>query len=76
MPQVSAPSSSDGEKVELSVKIDRDLLDQIQHLTTDPSRVIEAAVRRWLKGETLRDEDLARTLPRNTPVPPRGEWND
>lgn len=70
----SSPSNAD--KVELSVQIDRELLDQIQHLTTDPSRIIEAAVRRWLKGESFRDEDLARTLPRNVPVPPRGEWND
>lgn len=80
MTQISSPFSSNGdsngEKVELSVQIDRELLEQIQHLTTDPSRIIEAAVRRWLKGESFRDEDLSRTLPRNTPVPPRGEWND
>jgi hypothetical protein len=75
MTQITS-SPSNGDKVELSVQIDRELLDQIQHLTTDPSRIIEAAVRRWLKGESFKDEDLARTLPRNVPVPPRGEWND
>jgi hypothetical protein len=64
------------EKVELSIQIDPDLLDQLQHLTNDPSRVIETAIRQWLRHETRRDDDLTRTLNRNPPVPPRGEWND
>ncbi|MEM8603471.1 MAG: hypothetical protein AAGF24_06500 [Cyanobacteria bacterium P01_H01_bin.121] len=63
-------------KVELSIMLDRELVEQVSHLTNDPSRVIEAAVRRWLRGEAYREDDLARILPRNTPLPPRGEWND
>ena len=64
------------EKVELSVHIDPELLDQINHLTSDPSKVIEVAVRQWLRGGSQRDDDLTRSLRRNPPVPPRGEWND
>lgn len=64
------------EKVELSVQIDPELLDQINHLTSDPSKVIEVAVRQWLRGGSQRDDDLTRSLRRNPPVPPRGEWND
>lgn len=71
---LQSPSSSD--KVELSIRLDSDLLDQITHLTNDPSKIIEVAIRQWLKGETLRDDDLTRTPQRNPPVPPRGEWND
>jgi hypothetical protein len=64
------------DKVEIAIHLDPELLDQIQHLTNDPSKVIETAVRQWLRGETSSDQDLSRTLPRNPPVPPRGEWND
>lgn len=69
-------SHSPSEKVELSVQMDPDLLEQIKHLTNDPSKVIEVAVRQWLRNELRRDDELTRTLPRNPPVPPRGEWND
>ncbi len=69
-------SPSPSEKVELSVRLDPDLLDQIKHLTNDPSKVIEVAVRQWLRNELRRDDELTRTLQRNPPVPPRGEWND
>lgn len=62
-------------KVELSINIDSRLLDQVQHLTNDPSKVIESALRQWLRGGVLEDE-LALTLQRNPPIPPRGEWND
>ncbi len=77
-PTVSPPlSSSDAsDKVEVSIHLDSDLLSQIQHLTSDPSKVIEVAIRQWLKNERNRDDDLTRTLHRNPPVPPRGEWND
>ncbi|MEB3272479.1 MAG: hypothetical protein ACO4CG_06620 [Prochlorothrix sp.] len=64
------------DKVEVRISIDPDLLEEVNHLTQDPSRIIEAALRRWLRGDPQRDEDLARTFARNTPVPPRGEWND
>lgn len=73
-PAIRSQSSSD--KVELSIRLDPDLLDQIKHLTNDPSKVIEVAIRRWLKSEFSRDDDLTRNLQRNPPVPPRGEWND
>lgn len=68
--------SSPSDKVEIAVRLDSDLLDQIKHLTNDPSKVIEVAVRQWLRNESRRDDELTRTLPRNPPVPPRGEWND
>ena len=64
------------EKVEISIHLDPDLVDKIQHLTNDPSKVIESALKQWLKGEKQQDGDLTRNLRRNPPVPPRGEWND
>jgi hypothetical protein len=64
------------EKVEVSIHLDPELLEQIKHLTNDPSRVIETALKQWLKGERTADEDLTRTFRRNPPVPPKGEWND
>ncbi len=63
------------EKVEIAVRLDSELVEQIQHLTNDPSKVIEVAIRQWLRGETPRDDELTRN-PVRTPVPPRGEWND
>jgi hypothetical protein len=76
MNEPAVHSQSSPEKVEISVRLDPDLLEQISHLTNDPSKVIEVAIRRWLKSESSRDDDLTRTLQRNPPVPPRGEWND
>jgi hypothetical protein len=64
------------DKVEVSIHLDEELLEQIKHLTNDPSQVIESAIRQWLRGERASDDELSRTLPRNPPVPPRGEWND
>jgi hypothetical protein len=64
------------DKVEVSIHLDPDLLDQIRHLTNDPSKVIEVAIRQWLRNANSRDDDLTRNLQRNPPVPPRGEWND
>lgn len=63
------------DKVEIAVRLDSDLIAQIQHLTNDPSKVIEVAIRQWLRGDVPRDDELTRT-PIRTPVPPRGEWND
>ncbi|WP_416674088.1 hypothetical protein [Egbenema bharatensis] len=63
-------------KVDLSIQIDAELLEQIRHLTSDPSKVIEVAVRQWLGGGSRRDDDVTRTLRPNPPVPPKGEWND
>ena len=70
----SSPSSA--EKVELSVQIDRELLNQVSHLTSDPAKVIEVALRQWLSGDRRPEDDLVRHLPRNPTVPPKGEWND
>jgi hypothetical protein len=64
------------EKVEISIHLDSEILEQIKHLTNDPSRVIETAIKQWLRGERELDEDLTRTFHRNPPLPPRGEWND
>jgi hypothetical protein len=64
------------DKVEISIHLDSELVEQIKHLTNDPSRVIESALKDWLKGERQQDEDLTRSFRRNPPVPPRGEWND
>jgi hypothetical protein len=69
-------TQSGTEKVEISIHLDADVLDQIKHLTNDPSRIIETAIKQWLRGERDRDDDLTRTFKRNPPVPPRGEWND
>nr|WP_297076540.1 hypothetical protein [Thermoleptolyngbya sp. M55_K2018_002] len=75
-PAAVRPRVVAGNKVDLSIQIDAELLNQIGHLTSDPSKVIEVAVRQWLRGGASRDDDLTRSLQRNPPVPPRGEWND
>jgi hypothetical protein len=64
------------EKVEISIHIDTELLEQIKHLTNDPSKVVEVAIRQWLRTETLREGETTRGFQRNPPVPPKGEWND
>ena len=64
------------DKVKVSVDLDLEVLEQIKHLTNDPSRVIEAAIKQWLRGERNDNTDLTRTFQRNPPVPPQGEWND
>ncbi len=69
-------SQRNTEKVEITINLDSELLDQINHLTSDPSKVIETAIKQWLKGERERDDDLTRSFGRNPPVPPKGEWND
>ena len=69
-------SQRNADKVEISINIDAEVLEQIKHLTNDPSRIIETAIKQWLNGERNRDDDLTRTFRRNPPLPPRGEWND
>ncbi|MEL4894747.1 type II toxin-antitoxin system CcdA family antitoxin [Crocosphaera sp. Alani8] len=64
------------DKVEISISIDAEVLEQLKHLTNDPSRIIETAIKQWLNGERDRDDDLTRRFRRNPPLPPRGEWND
>ena len=68
-------SKAVSDKVTVSIEIDSELLDQVSHLTNNPSKVIEVALRQWLGGGR-RDDDLSRPLRRNPPVPPKGEWND
>lgn len=63
------------DQVQISIHLDSELVEQLQHLTNDPSKIIEVAIRQWLKGGNQRDDELTRTMQR-TPVPPRGEWND
>jgi hypothetical protein len=64
------------DKVKVSVDLDLEVLEQIKHLTNEPSRVIEAAIKQWLRGERNDNTDLTRTFQRNPPVPHQGEWND
>jgi hypothetical protein len=64
------------DKVKVSIDLDSEVLERIKHLTNDPSRVIETAIKQWLNGERDGDTDLTRTFQRNPPVPPHGEWND
>lgn len=63
------------DKVEIAIRLDSELLEQIKHLTNDPSKVIEVAIRQWLRGDVPRDDELTRS-PVRKPIPPRGEWND
>lgn len=72
----AVPSERSAQKVEISISLDLETLEQIKHLTNDPSRVIETALKQWLRGERNVDDELSRTFRRNPPVPPRGEWND
>ncbi len=72
----ASQSESARDPVEVSIQIDPELLERIGHLTNDPSKVIETAIRQWLRGEKNREDELSRRLQRNPPVPPRGEWND
>lgn len=64
------------EKIRVSIDLDSEVLERIKHLTNEPSRVIEAAIKQWLNGERDGETDLTRTFRRNPPVPPQGEWND
>jgi len=72
----AVPDRRTADKVKVSLYLDAELWEQVNHLTNDPSKIVERAVRQWLRGEAQRDDDLTRTLPKNPPVPPRGEWND
>lgn len=64
------------DKVQISIDLDSEVLEQLKLLTNDPSRTIENAIKQWLKGEREISSDLTRTFHRNPPLPPRGEWND
>jgi len=79
MTEPTTPSNTtdtNPKKVELSVRVDAELVERMGYLTDDPSKLVETALRQWLRGEAIRDDELSRRLPRNPPVPPRGEWND
>jgi hypothetical protein len=73
--QPNSVENKRADKTEIALHLDSELIEQIQHLTNDPSKVIEVAIRQWLRGDFTRDDELTRT-PLRTPVPPRGEWND
>jgi hypothetical protein len=68
-------SEAMSDKVTVSIEIDSELMEQVSHLTNNPSKVIEVALRQWLGGGR-QDDDLSRPIRRNPPVPPKGEWND
>ena len=72
----SNSEARENDKVRVSIDLDSKVLKQIERLTNDPSRVIEAAIAQWLRGERNDNTDLTRTFRRNPPVPPQGEWND
>lgn len=76
MNEPAVHSHPSAEKVAVSVQLDPELIEQLKHLTNDPSKVIEVAIRQWLRNQGGREDELARTLKRNPPIPPRGEWND
>jgi hypothetical protein len=76
MNEQSSRSPSAESRVEVSLHLDAELLNQISHLTNDPSKVVETAIRQWLRGELQEEDDLTRTFPKNPPIPNRGEWND
>lgn len=42
------------EKVEISIHIDSELLEKVSHLTNDPSRIIESALKQWLRVKDSR----------------------
>ena len=71
-----ARETTNSEKIRVSIDLDSEVLARIKHLTNNPSRVIETAIKQWLNGERNEDTDLTRTFRRNPPVPPQGEWND
>lgn len=71
-----SPLERSPEKIRVSIDLDSEILERIKHLTNDPSRVIEAAIKQWLNGERDDSTDLTRTFRRNPPLPPKGEWND
>ena len=52
------------EKVEIAVRLDSELVEQIQHLTNDPSKVIEVAIRQWLRGDVPRDDQVVQVVHR------------
>ncbi|WP_019504640.1 hypothetical protein [Pleurocapsa sp. PCC 7319] len=71
-----SPLERSRERIRVSIDLDSEIVEQIKHLTNDPSRVIEVAIKQWLNGEREDNTDLTRTFRRNPPLPPNGEWND
>lgn len=76
MTVVNGEVQDSSDKIEVSFQIDSSLLDQLHQFTQNPSNLVETAIRQWLRSTSYQETDLARSLPRNPPVPPRGEWND
>jgi hypothetical protein len=59
-----------------SVPIDPALLAELSEITSDPSQLIDTAVRQWLQRRAIKEAETSRPMPVNPLVPPRGEWND
>ncbi len=72
----SARETITSDRIRVSIDLDPEVLEQIKHLTNNPNRVIETAIKQWLNGERDGETDLTRAFQRNPPVPPQGEWND
>jgi hypothetical protein len=59
-----------------SVPIDPALLAELSEISSDPSQLIDMAVRQWLQRRAIKEAEMSRPMPVNPSVPPRGEWND
>ncbi len=59
-----------------SVPIDPALLAELSEISSDPSQLIDMAVRQWLQRRAIKEAEMSRPMPVNPLVPPRGEWND
>lgn len=59
-----------------SIPIDPALLAELSEITSDPSQLIDTAVRQWLQRRAIKEAEVSRPMPVNPLVPPRGEWND
>jgi len=51
MNENATPTQRTAEKVEIAIHLDSEVLEQIKHLTNDPSRIIETAIKQWLRGK-------------------------
>jgi hypothetical protein len=69
-------SDSDNAPESKSVAIDPALLAELAEVSSDPSQVIDTAIRQWLQRRAIKESDRSRPLTMNPVVPPRGEWND
>lgn len=64
------------EKAPKPIELDPALLAELSEVTTNPTEVIDVAIRQWLQRRAIKEADNSRPLTMNPTVPPRGEWND